>query len=125
MNNLPVEDDDQTRLEAEIAGSGRTGLRPRQGLVGAHRVRYQARNSPLERDQASFSDEPIGAGAQVAPTRLAELRERTRHQLQRQQGVVPAGEDGNLRQRRGPRATRASLDAAARDADQPRPSPRR
>ncbi len=120
MNNLPVEDDEQTRLEADLAGSGRTGLRPGQGLVGAHRVRYQRRDAPLERDQVSFGDEPIGAGSQVAPTGLAEARERERHRLQRQQGVVPAGEDGNLRQRRGPRATRASLDAAAGAADRPR-----
>src|SRR5437764_3502057 len=39
MNNLPVDDDEQTRLEAEIAGSGRTDLRPREGLAGAHNVR--------------------------------------------------------------------------------------
>jgi len=125
MNNLPVEDDDQTRLEVEIAGSGRTRLRPRQGLVGAHRVRYQATGAALERNQTSSGDEPIGGGSQVAPTRLAELRERKRHQLQRQQGVIPAGEDGNLRQRRGPRATRASLDAAARAADPGRSTRRR
>jgi hypothetical protein len=31
--------------------------------------------------------------------------------------VVAAGEQANLRQRRGPQATRASLDAAARTAD--------
>lgn len=117
MNNLPVDDDEQTRLEAEIAGSGRTGLRPRQGLAGAHHVRYQPRGAPLEADQVSFGDEPIGTGSQVAPTRLAEVRERERHRLQRQEGVVPAGEDGNLRQRRVPGATRASLDAAARAAD--------
>ena len=123
MNNLPVDDDEQTHLEAEIAGSGRTGLRPRQGLAGAHRVRYQARGAPLERNQASFEDEPVGGGSQVAPTRLAEVRERERHRLQHQQGVVPAGEDGNLRQRRAPRATRASLDAAAREADRGRAPP--
>ena len=125
MNNFPVDDDEQTRLEAEIAGSGRTRLRPRQGLAGAHHVRYQGRGAPLERNQSSFGDEPIGGGAQVAPTRLAEVRERERHRLQRRQGVVPAGEDGNLRQRRGPWATRASLDAAARAADQGRSARRR
>jgi hypothetical protein len=125
MNNMPVDDDEQTRIEAEIAGSGRTELRPREGLAGAHTVRRQPRSAPLERGQRSFGDEPMGAGSEVAPTRLAAQRERERHRLQRQEGVVPAGEDGNLRQRRGPRATRASLDAAARAADKGAPSQRR
>jgi hypothetical protein len=124
MNNLPVDDDEQTRVEVEIAGSGRKDLRPREGLAGAHKVRRQPRSAPLEPGQGSFGDEPIGDGSEVAPTRLAEQRERERHRLQRQEGVVPAGEHGNLRQRRGPRATRASLDAAARAADR-KPSPQR
>jgi len=117
MNNMPVEDDEQTRVEAEIAGSGRTDVRPREGLAGAHNVRRQPRGAPLERSQVTFGDEPMGNGSEVAPTHLAEARERERHRLQRQEGVVPAGEDGNLRQRRSPHATRASLDAAARAAD--------
>ena len=123
--NLPVEDDEQMRFEAESARSGRTRLRPREGLVGAHGVRRQSRGAALERGQRAFGDEPIGDGSRVAPTRQAEARERERHRLQREQGVVPAGEEGNLRQRRGPAATRASLDAAARAADRKRPPRRR
>jgi hypothetical protein len=118
MTTMPIEDDDQTRLEVEMAASGRTSARPREGLVGAHAVRRNRRAAPLEGDQHSYDDEPTGTGSLVAPTPLAELRERERHRLQRAQGVVPAGEDGNLRQRRSPRATRSSLDAAARAADQ-------
>jgi hypothetical protein len=125
MRNLPVDDDEQMGFEAESARSGRTRLRPREGLVGAHGDRRQSRSAALERGQSAFGDEPIGAGSRVAPTRQAEARERERHRLQRQEGVIPAGEDGNLRQRRGPRATRASLDAAARAADQKRPPRRR
>jgi hypothetical protein len=117
MTDLPVVDDDQTRIEVEMAGSGRKNVWPHEGLVGAHTVRRGRRGAPLEADQQSFDDEPTSTGSEVAPTRLAEVRERERHRLQRQQGVVPAGEDGNLRQRRSPRATRASLDAAARAAD--------
>ncbi len=58
-------------------------------------------------------------GAEVAPTAEAEMHERERHRLQREIGVVPAGEVGNLRQLRAPTATRESLDAAARLADHP------
>jgi hypothetical protein len=123
MSNIPVDDDEQTRLEIEMAGSGRSGARVHEGLFGAHTVRRERRGAPLERSQHTFDDEPIGIGAEVAPTRLAEIRERERHRLQRQQGVVPAGEDGNLRQLRAPGATRRSLDAAARAADRPHARP--
>src|SRR4051794_37401867 len=100
MSNVPVDDDEQTGLEVELAGSGRKDVPPREGLVGAHTVRRGRRAAPLERDQRSYADEPTGTGSEVAPTRQAEVRERERHRLQRQEGVVPAGEDGNLRQRR-------------------------
>ena len=40
-----------------------------------------------------------------------------RHGLPEPAGVVPAGEDGNLRQRRAPGVTRSALDAAARQAN--------
>ena len=121
MSNVPPDDDDQTRVELEMAGSGRTDVRPHEGLAGAHNVRRQPRGA-LERDQRSYDDEPTSTGSEVAPTRVAEVRERERHRLQREQGVVPAGEDGNLRQRRAPRATRQSLDDAARAADRRRPT---
>jgi hypothetical protein len=116
-SNLPVDDDEQTVMEAEMASSGRSAATPKEGLVGAHRVRRQPSNDTLEGSQQSPIDEPIGAGAEVAPTEMAELRERERHRLQRELGVVPAGEDGNLRQRRAPQATRESLDDAARRAN--------
>jgi hypothetical protein len=117
MSNLPVDNDPQTQIEAELAASGRSDVVPREGLVGAHTARRQPRGEPLERSQRSFSDEPVGDGAAVAPTEQAVVRERERHRLQREAGVVPAGEDGNLRQRRAPGADRTSLDAAARKAD--------
>jgi hypothetical protein len=116
-SNLPVDDDEQTQLEAEMASSGRSGAVPREGLVGAHRFRRQPSNDTVEDRERSRIDEPVGAGAQVAPTAQAERGERERHRLQREIGVVPAGEDANLRQRRAPQVTRESLDAAARRAN--------
>jgi hypothetical protein len=116
MKNLPVDDDQQTQIEAELTGSGRSDLVPKQGLVGAHSRRRQPTGA-LERDQRSSADEPIGGGSEVAPTDKARTRERERHRLQRQIGVVPAGEDGNLRQRRARGVKRRDLDAAGREAD--------
>ena len=115
-SNIPIDDDEQSQIEAELASSGRSSVVPREGLVGAHLVRMQA-SGALERSQHSRADEPIGAGSEVAPTEKAELRERERHRLQAEVGVVPAGEDGNLRQRRAPSVTRESLDAAASKAN--------
>jgi hypothetical protein len=117
MNNLPQDNDEQTELEVAMAGSGRSDAWPHEGLAGAHHERRQPRGEPLEADQHSAADEPIGEGSEVAPTEKAEIHERERHRLQRELGVVPAGEDGNLRQRRAPGATREALDAAAREAD--------
>jgi hypothetical protein len=115
MNNLPTDDDDTTEVETELAGSGRTGVAPREGLVGAHDERREAEGERDEDEPASR--EPVGAGADVAPTRRAEERERTRHRLQREQGVVPAGTEGNPRQQRAPGASREDLDEAGREAD--------
>lgn len=117
MSNLPVDDDPQTQIEAELAASGRSDVVPKEGLVGAHWVRRQPLGQPLEQNQRSPIDEPIGTGSEVAPTDKATLRERERHRLQREVGVVPAGESGNLRQRRAPGVTRNALDAAARTAN--------
>jgi hypothetical protein len=105
----------QTQIEAELASSGRNDAVPREGLIGAHWVRRQPLGD-LERSQRSTMDEPVGDGSQVAPTEKAALHERERHRLQRAAGVVPAGEDGNLRQRRQPGVSRKALDAAARSA---------
>jgi len=113
---MPVDDDEQTQIEADLASSGRTDATPKEGLVGAHRVRREPSHETLEGNQQSPTDEPIGIGSEVAPTEKAEVAERERHRLQREIGVVPAGEDGNLRQRRAPAATREALDAAARKA---------
>ena len=82
---------------------------PREGLFGAHMVRREP--------GGETAVEPLGGGAEVAPTVKAELRERERHRLQREIGVVPAGEGGNLRQQRAPGVTRLSLDAAAQQAN--------
>jgi len=107
MNNLPLESDLETQIEADLAGSGRTGMAPPEALIGARRVRRAPSNA-----------EGTSAGAAVAPTEKAELRERERHRLQELAGVVPASQQGNLRQRRAPTTSRAALDAAARNADQ-------
>ncbi len=97
-------------VEVELGGSGRTGARPKEGVAGAHRTRRGRSSAPTP-------EIPVSAGSAVAPTAKAEVRERERHRLQRQAGVVPAAEDGNPRQRRSRKATRAALDAAARKAD--------
>ena len=115
-SNLPVDDDEQTQIEAELASSGRSDATPKEGLVGAHHARREPSHETIEASQRSPTDEPIGGGSEVAPTEKAEVSERERHRLQREIGVVPAGEDGNLRQRRAPSATREALDAAARQA---------
>jgi hypothetical protein len=118
-SNVPLDGDEQTLIEAELVSSGRSDIVPKEGLVGAHRVRREAvsMSEALGDEAHERTDEPIGLGSQVAPTEQAEVHERERHRLQRELGVVPAGEDGNLRQRRAPEATRASLDAAARQVD--------
>jgi hypothetical protein len=108
-SNLPIDDDLQTQIEAELVSSGRSDVVPREGLVGAHQVR---------REPIGDTDELHAAGVEVAPTPKAEVRERERHRLQREVGVVPAGEDGHLRQQRAAGVTRMSLDAAAREATQ-------
>ena len=107
MNNLPLDGDLETQIEADLAGSGRTGMAPPEAIIGARRVRRAPSNA-----------EGTSAGAAVAPTEKAELRERERHRLQELAGVVPASQQGNLRQRRAPTTSRAALDAAARNADQ-------
>jgi hypothetical protein len=93
---------------------GRTRTVPRDSLIGAHTQRREPKHVPPGEDDEA---EPVGAGADVAPTRRAEERERARHHLQRAEGVVPASDD-NLRQRRSPKATRERLDAAARATDE-------
>jgi len=103
MNNLPRERDLTTQIEADMAGSGRTGMTPPEGNIGPRRTRRSRRDGI--------------SGAAVAPTRKAEARERQRHRLQRREGVIPASEAGNLKQRRAPEASRSALDAAARKAD--------
>jgi hypothetical protein len=108
-NKWTVDDDQQTRLEAELIASGRHDVVPREGLIGAHMARREP-GEPL--------DEPTGGGADVAPTERAVVRERERHRLQREMGVVPAGESGYVRQQRAPTVVRAALDAASRQADQ-------
>jgi hypothetical protein len=89
----PTDDDLETDIEEQLAARGGHKLVPREGLVGAH----------LER-RASLGqgpEEPVGAGADVAPTRKAEARERERHRLQRE---TVGG-------------SREALDRAAQEAD--------
>ena len=118
-SNLPLDDDEQTLIEAELVSSGRSDVVPREGLFGAHRARREPHHATAEDGEYQRMEEPLGMGAEVAPTAEAEMHERERHRLQREIGVVPAGEVGNLRQLRAATATRESLDAAARIADHP------
>ena len=103
----------ETQILDEMESSGRTSVVPRAGLVGAHQQRNASLVASIEADEPG---EPAGGGSDVAPTRQAELRERERHQLQREMGVVPAGQE-NLRQQRAPGVTRESLDQVAPEAD--------
>src|SRR5688500_18484662 len=103
----------ETQIEDEMASSGRTGVVPRAGLVGAHEQRQA---SLLASEEVDEPGEPPGPGSDVGPTRRAELRERERHQLQREMGVVPGGHQ-NLRQQRAPGVTRQALDRTAPEAD--------
>jgi hypothetical protein len=108
------ERDLQAEIEDEMDASGREHFTPREGLVGAH----EERRASLAADVGVGQQEPVGRGADVAPTRKAEIREATRHQLEREVGHVAAGEEeGVLRQRRGPYATREALDGIAAEAD--------
>ena len=104
----------ETDIEDELRASGRSHFMPREGLVGAHEARRQGLAGNLEDGLA----EPVGRGSAVAPTARAEERERLRHDLQRDMGVSPAGENGSLRQRRRPGVQRSQLDGALREADQ-------
>jgi hypothetical protein len=60
---------------------------------------------------------PTASGADVAPTKLAEARERERHRIERSIGHTPAGEDGLIHGRNAPGVSREQLDEAAREAD--------
>src|SRR5438067_1604695 len=80
MNNLPRERDLTTRIEADMAGSGRTGLAPPESTIGPRRARRRAHGDGIP-------------GAAVAPTKKAEIRERERLRLQKREGVVPASEE--------------------------------
>ena len=78
------------------------------------------RASPLiEDDELETSNKPglqVG-GAEVAPTKRAELRERIRHQEERMIGRRAAGVGDNPRDHRERSVSRAQLDQAARMAD--------
>jgi hypothetical protein len=113
------EPDLETAIEDEMRASGRTGVVPRSGVIGAH----PSAVAPLT---ASFDEEvqPSSTGGQdVAPTARALERERLRHSHQSEVGVLPAGQEGRLRQERpevdegSSRGMRALLDAAADAAD--------
>jgi hypothetical protein len=111
--STPRDSDVQTELEVELASSGRSEAVPRQGLVGAHTARLEP-EPKLDEDQA---EQPPGPGSDVAPTRLAERRERERHFLERQRGRTSAGQGGALRETRRPGVTRSDLDQAHDEAD--------
>ena len=102
-------------FEAQLLGAGRTRGTPKQRLFGANSAPGARRATPAE----DFDEpEPIGGGAEVAPTRRAEERERERHRAERKIGRMAAGIGENLRDRREPGVTRQALDQAARAADQ-------
>jgi len=104
------EPDIETEVIEEMEGSGRGHVFPRDG--GQHTDRHLPLAGEVEHS------EPEGIGTEVAPTAKAALREHERHARQRELGYVPAGEEGAVRQRRGPQATREALDRAAHEADE-------
>jgi hypothetical protein len=116
--------------ETRLFTSGRQRGAPPEGVVGAHagrRVPTHELATSRDRDE-----EPVGAGAEVAPTEKATRRERERHVRERALGRVAAGTEGKLRDERRPDLSRAGLEEAARAADhfvgaspRPRRSPRR
>jgi hypothetical protein len=97
-------------IEAGMLASGRTHATPPQYVFGAN---------PERRAPAAELDEPepVGDGAEVAPTRKAEARERARHREERKRGRMTAGAGENLRDRREPELTREDLEEAAKVAD--------
>lgn len=97
-------------FETEMLHAGRHHGTPRQHVYGAHQQRI---SSASELDE----DEPIGDGAEVAPTPLAEARERERHRNERLMGRLAAGAGENLRDRREPGVSRDDLARAAEEAD--------
>jgi hypothetical protein len=118
-NNVPKDDDEQTQLEAELASSGRHDAFPREGLVGATSERRASESSEaeLEAEDGEEGQEPTGPGADVAPTKRAEARERERHRIERDLGHTPAGEERQIHGRNAPGVRREALDEAARQAD--------
>jgi hypothetical protein len=114
--SIPPGNDQQTQIEAELVSSGRSGAVPRERLFGPHEGRLEATAARNRREHGD-TDQPIGPGADVAPTKLAQARERERHRLERELGRTPAGEDGTVRGRRAPGVTRDALREAAAQAD--------
>lgn len=78
------EPDVETDIEDLMAASGRHRLVPREGLVGAHTERRAGLSGGVE--------EPVGAGAEVAPTKKAQLYELARHELTPERGAVSRAE---------------------------------
>jgi len=112
-NNIPP-DAPSTDMEAEFLVAGRGGGVPRQGVVGAHEERpgYSVTGQSPEE-----GEEPLGRGADVAPTERAEQRERERHQLEKQMGRATAGQEGRIHDQRTPEITQEQLAQAAQEAD--------
>src|SRR5262245_17000581 len=101
----------QMEIEDEMLASGRTGVTPRAGLIGAHPERSAGFIKGAD------ADEPVGAGAEVAPTARAEVRERERHRLEDERGVHIAGLGGRLRQEWEPGVTREDVASVGEEAD--------
>ncbi len=111
-NNTPPADV-SAKMEEEMR-SGRSGMVPKEGLVGGQAFRgSHTATSGTDPNPAQRT----GGGADVGPTAQAEGREQERHRLERKAGRTPAGEAGLDHERRGPEVTRAELDKAASQAD--------
>ncbi len=97
-SNVPV--DEETEVEAEMAVTRRSGVRPRNGEIGATRHGT--------------------GGSDVGPTKLAAERERERHRLENEAGRVAAGEEetGEPHDLRTPGVTRERLREARHAADE-------
>jgi hypothetical protein len=88
-----------------------------------HRSNATPDEASLDKDEMVSTgelaeNEPLVDGAEVAPTKRAEERERVRHREERKRGRMAAGIGENLRDRREPGVTREVLDEAARAADE-------
>ena len=96
-----------------MALSGRNGVRPDEGLVGAQ---YRRAEHTTE-GNADAGTAPPPNGSEYAPTAQATRRERERHRLEREKGHVAAGTVGVERASQLTDVSREAMREAALEAD--------